>query len=119
MHRIKQGNEYWVFPGGGVDKEDRSLEDGLKRECKEELGAEVEVGDLFIKKFYVLENKKGQIQYFYNCKIINGEVGTGNGPEWNGRDIEKYGTYELTWIPITLLKNKTVYPFEVRDKILL
>jgi len=118
MHRVKKGHEYWVFPGGGVDKEDRSLEDGLKREYKEELGVEIEVTNLFMKKFYVLENKKGQIQYFCNCKIINGEVGTGTGPEWNGRDTEKYGTYELTWIPISLLKDKTVYPFEVRDSII-
>lgn len=117
MHRIKHDHEYWVFPGGGVDDTDKSLEDGLKRECMEELGVEVEVGDLFMEKFYVLDDFQGQIQYFYNCNIINGKVGTGTGPEWNGRDVEKYGTYEVVWIPISLLKDKTVYPFEVRDKL--
>jgi 8-oxo-dGTP diphosphatase len=118
MHRVKNGHEYWVFPGGGVDDKDKSLEDGLKRECFEELGVNVEVGDLFMKKFYVLDSFQGQIQYFYNCKIIGGEVGTGRGPEFTGRDVEKYGTYEVVWIPISLLKDRTVYPFEVRDKII-
>ena len=70
-----------------------------------------------MEKFYVLDNFQGQIQYFYNCKIISGEVGTGTGPELNGIDVEKYGTYEVVWIPVSELKNKTVYPFEVRDKI--
>jgi 8-oxo-dGTP diphosphatase len=118
MHRFKNGQEYWVFPGGGVDDTDKSLEDGLKRECLEELGVVTEVGDFLMEKFYVLDGFQGQIQYFYNCKIINGEVGTGTGPEWNGRDVEKYGTYEVVWIPISKLKDKIVYPFEVRDKII-
>ena len=119
MHRIKHGHEYWVFPGGEVDDTDKSLENGLKRECLEELGVNVEIGDLLMKKFYILDNFQGQVQYFYNCKIISGEVGTGTGPEWNGRNVEKYGTYKVVWIPISLLKDKTVYPFEVRDKILM
>lgn len=115
MHRIKQGHEYWVFPGGGIDKEDKSLEDGLKRECKEELGVEVEIKDLYFKEFDTFSN---QIQYYHICKITNGELGTGNGPEWTNRDIDKYGTYEIVWIPISELKDKTVYPFKVRDKII-
>jgi len=118
MHRFKNGHEYWVFPGGGIDDTDKSLEEGLKRECLEELGVVIEVGDLLMEKFYVLDNSQGQIQYFYNCKIISGKVGTGTGPEWNGRDIEKYGTYEVVWMPVLELKDKTVYPFEVRDKII-
>lgn len=118
MHRFKNGQEYWVFPGGGIDDTDQSLEDGLKRECLEELGVVIEVEDLLMEKFYILDNLQGQIQYFYNCKIISGEVGTGTGPEWENRDIEKYGTYEVVWIPVSLLKDKTVYPFEVRDKII-
>jgi 8-oxo-dGTP pyrophosphatase MutT (NUDIX family) len=117
MHRFKNGKEYWVFPGGGVDDTDKSLEDGLRRECLEELGVVTEVGDFLMEKFYVLDNLQGQIQYFYNCKIISGEVGTGTGPEWENRDVEKYGTYEVVWMPASELKNKTVYPFEVRDKI--
>ena len=115
MHRVKHGHEYWVFPGGGVDKEDKSLEDGLKRECKEELGVDVEIKSLFFKEFDLYSK---QTQYYYSCKIKSGELGTGTGPEWTNRDVDKYGTYEIVWIPISELKDKTVYPFEVRDRII-
>lgn len=118
MHRIVNGQEYWVFPGGGIEEFDVTLEEGLKRECKEELGIEVEVKDIFISKPSSAPNSIGQMEYFYNCKIIEGEVGTGTGPEFSNRDVDKYGTYEVVWIPISLLKDKNVYPFEVRDKII-
>jgi 8-oxo-dGTP diphosphatase len=119
MHRVKNNHEYWVFPGGGLDDTDKSLEDALKRECLEELGVNVEIRDLLMNKFYILDNFQGQVQYFYNCNIVSGKVGTGTGPEWNGRDVEKYGIYEVVWIPISEFKDKTVYPFEVRDIILM
>jgi len=115
MHRVKNDNEYWVFPGGGVDDEDVSLEDGLKRECKEELGVDVEVKDLFMNK---LSPDFDQVDFFYICKIIEGKVGTGTGPEFTGRDIEKYGTYEVIWLELSDLKNRNVYPLELRDKII-
>ncbi len=117
MHRVKHGHEYWVFPGGGIDEGDKSIEDGLKRECLEELGVEVEVKDLVMEKSSLAPNALGDMEYFYNCKILSGEVGTGTGPEFNGRDVEQYGTYEVVWLSLTDIKDKTVYPLELRDKI--
>lgn len=117
MHRIKNGLEYWAFPGGGVDKEDRNLEDALKRECKEELGVEIKVGDFFMKKESLAPTTLGEIEHFYNCKIIGGVIGTGTGEEFSGKDIEKYGTYEVEWLNISDIKNKNVWPIELRDKI--
>ena len=52
MHRLdvkKKENsnqpygEYYVFPGGGVEPDDRSLEEAVKREVMEEFGIEIEV----------------------------------------------------------------------------
>lgn len=118
MHRVKAGQEYWVFPGGGIEETDKSIEDGLKRECLEELGVIVEVRDLFFEKPSLAPNELGQPELFYICKIISGEVGTGDGPEFADRDIEKYGTYKVEWIPLALIKDKTVYPLDLRDKII-
>ena len=42
-HKIGQGK--WDIPGGRMDKEDRSLQEALLRELKEELGIEVDVSD--------------------------------------------------------------------------
>ncbi len=117
MHRVRAGQEYWVFPGGGVEADDASLEDALKRECLEELGVEVEVGDLFFEKPSLAPKTMGRMELFYNCKIIKGVVGTGTGPEFSGRDINKYGTYKVEWRSLDEIKNMTVYPLELRDKI--
>lgn len=117
MHRIKGGQEYWVFPGGGVDDSDKNLEDALKRECLEELGVVVEVRELFMEKLSTIPSELGQMQYYYKCDILSGEVGTGTGPEFSDRDIEKYGSYEVVWLSLETIKDKTVYPLELRDKI--
>ena len=117
MHRTKNGREYWTFPGGGVENMDTSLKEALKRECLEEIGVEVSVGDLFFEKPSLAERTMGRIELFYNCKIIGGVVGTGTGPEFSDRDIEKYGTYRLEWVSLKDIKGRTVYPLELRDKI--
>ena len=52
MHRMnvkpsdnpnKPHGEYYVFPGGGLEEDDASLEAGVAREVLEEFGIEVEV----------------------------------------------------------------------------
>jgi 8-oxo-dGTP pyrophosphatase MutT (NUDIX family) len=118
MHRVKNGQEYWAFPGGAVEESDTNQVDALKRECLEELGVEVLVGDLFIEKSSLAHDAIGQMEYFYNCKILRGEVGTGTGPEFSNRDIDKYGTYEVEWLQLNFIKDKNVYPLELRDKII-
>lgn len=115
IHRVKADREYWVFPGGGLEETDTSPQDGLKRECLEELGVRVEVGDLFIEETHDSSQEK-QTELFYRCRIIGGEIGTGTGPEF-ARDSKQSGTYEPQWIPISDLANKNVQPPAVRDKV--
>ena len=119
IHRTKNGLEYWAFPGGAVEDIDKDAEDALKRECKEELGVEVEVVDFFMETKSKAPTALGEIEHFYNCKIIGGVVGTGEGEEFSDRDIEKYGTYEVEWLPLNDIKDKNVWPVEVRDSIVL
>lgn len=118
IHRVKNDLEYWAFPGGGVEEIDKTLEEGLKRECLEELGVEVKVENLFMEKASLAPNSLGDMEYFYNCKIIDGVVGTGTGPEFSGRDIEKYGSYEVEWLNIKDIGDKNVYPLDLRDKLM-
>ena len=112
VHRVKGRREYWVFPGGGLEESDVSPQEGLKRECKEELGLEVEVGTLFTEDVF-----KEQLELFYACKIIGGKLGTGTGPEFS-RDPTQFGTCELQWVPIGELTQKDVQPHKVRDLVL-
>lgn len=111
VHRLKGDREYWVFPGGGLEDSDISSEDGLKRECKEELGLDIEVGTLFTEDSF-----NERFEFFYVCQITGGTLGTGTGPEFS-RDRTQFGTYELQWVPIDDLPSKDVQPQKVRDLI--
>lgn len=117
MHRVKNNHEYWAFPGGGLEDSDSSIEEALKRECLEELGVKVEVKELYMEKPSLAPDALGEMEYFYICNILEGEVGTGTGPEFTNRDIEKYGSYEVEWMPLNTIKSKNVYPLELRDKL--
>lgn len=39
----KTGSDFWSLPGGKLDAQDSSLQDCLKRELQEELGAQVKI----------------------------------------------------------------------------
>ncbi len=115
IHRVKPDREYWVFPGGGLKKTDATPQDGLKRECLEELGVTIEVGDLFKEEIYDFSLEK-QIELFYLCRITGGKIGTGTGPEFT-RDPGQSGTYEPQWILISDLNSKNVQPTTIRNMV--
>lgn len=85
MHRKnvikrKDFREYYTFPGGGLE-ENETLEEGVKREIKEEFGINVKV----IKKLYEMYSEKfNQREYFFLCEYESGVFGTGDGPEFSG-----------------------------------
>jgi len=116
IHRIKKGREYWVFPGGGVENNDKNKETALVRECREELGVEVQVGDLFT-QYELGESDEKQCECFYFCEIIGGILGTGSGPEFQN-DINYEGMYTLEWVPLNDFLLKSIQPEEVKKKLL-
>jgi ADP-ribose pyrophosphatase YjhB (NUDIX family) len=104
---------YWVFPGGGVEKSDNSLEEALKRECLEEIGVIVSVDKLFM-EYNFNENK----EYFYICSIISGIIGTGDGPEYK-KDNNYISTFEVEKYKISDIEKINLKPEEVKNKFLL
>ena len=99
--------EYYTFPGGGLE-EGETLEEGLKREIKEEFGIEIEV----VKKLYEMESEVfNQKEYFFLCKYVSGKFGTGTGEEFSNNPkykdsgkyipeiIQKEDIYDLLLLP--------------------
>lgn len=124
MHRInvkKKENstqpygEYYVFPGGGVEEDDKTFEEGVKREVLEEFGIEVEVKD----KLYSRTVRDEFEEHLYYCIYKSGELGTGTGPEFSGdpKYIDR-GKYIPCIVPKDEIRNIRLLPEEFKEKLL-
>lgn len=107
IKRTRPGRLYYLFPGGQVEPQEAN-EDTVRREVKEELGFDVEVGRLIAE--VVFEQKS---QFFYLADVTGGTFGTGDGAEMLGKVSAMQGTYEPVWIPISELTNHNIVPNEV------
>ena len=120
MHRTnvkkrKDYQDYYTFPGGGLE-EGETEEEGTIREIKEELGINVKV----IKKLYEMNSEKfEQREIFYLCEYINGEFGTGDGPEFSGNpNYKESGNYIPEIISKEKIKDTLLLPLEIKEKLL-
>lgn len=100
IYRERDGEKYYVFPGGGIE-EGETKEACIKRECKEELGIDIEI------KKYVYEVKgKDFVQHFFLIRRTAGEIGTGNSEEYDVN--RKVGIQIPVFVSIDKLKSLNV-----------
>ena len=99
--KIKDGKtkEYYVIPGGGLE-EGETLEENVKRELKEEFNIDIEVLGFLGKEEY-----DNTIEYYFHCKIINGEPKLG-GEELDRMTEENY--YEIRTIELDKLETTDI-----------
>lgn len=116
IHRLKNNQEYWVFPGGGVEQGE-DFKTALLREVLEELGVEVIVIKQFANSSLNIEGQEEQQEIFYLCSIVGGNLGTGTGPEYQQGTSYK-GTYELQWIPLDEVSNYKIVPESIKTKLI-
>ena len=113
IKRTKKDLVYWVFPGGAIESEE-SKEDALIRECKEELGVDIKVNDLLLEMASQKPETRGQKEFFYFCDIIGGNLGSGQGPEFQPNS-SYVGGYKIEWKNLEDLENIDLKPKEIRD----
>jgi len=116
--RQRPGREaYAVYPGGGIEDEDVSALDAIRRELSEELGLASK--DVALRRSVLrFEDEVGGDQFYYLGVASEEFAGLAiQGPE-AGRDPSVSGTYDPQWIPVEDLIDANFQPEEVAQMIL-
>ena len=106
---------FYVFPGGGQNHGE-TLEETVRRECLEETGVVVQVGNLRYIREYIGKNHEfsalhehvHQVEFFFCCELVNQKQAI-------QEDDHQVG---VEWLPISGLEKVRVYPQVLRKYIL-
>lgn len=109
IERFREGNHYFVFPGGSA-KQDESLEEAAVREVLEETGLIVKVDRLIAIVHY-----EAKEQYYFLVEIQGGDFGSGFGKEILGLAPPSRGKYIPIWKRISELQKLDVRPRPLVD----
>lgn len=112
---FKDGKVTYIFSGGGQEPGE-TFTDTLERECYEELGAKVRVGELVWVREYIGRNHEfaeydydvHQIEYYFICKLETPV------------DLEKASNPDTTqvgiaWLELANLKEYNIYPKIIKE----
>jgi 8-oxo-dGTP diphosphatase len=115
LTKNKDGNGiFYLFPGGGQEQGE-TLHEALERECMEEIGREVEVGELLHIREYIGKNHQHasfdfdvhQMEFYFECSILN-EMDKNPAP--TNPDSHQVG---VEWMVLNELTKFRLYPKEI------
>ena len=94
----KDGNVYWLLPGGGVNFGE-TLEEALRREFREELNIDINVGRLsFLSDSIDPKLKRHIINICFMCTFASGEYRLGDDQRLHGYgffDVRELGSLKI------------------------
>ena len=116
IKKMSEAGSYFIFPGGGQKKYE-DMHAALRRECLEEIGADVDVDDLLWVREYIGKNHEfaatdghtHQIEFYFSCRLADEAVAR-NGPQMDE------GQIGVEWVPLSNLSKTNVYPLDLRTE---
>ncbi len=109
VHRVKNGYEYYVFPGGHR-RVDEKGENTVIREVLEETGIEVRESKIAFEFKDYFNNK---IDYYYLCKYKAGHQPYLNGEEKDADPKEDF--FDPMWVDSANIKDLNILPGFAKD----
>ena len=108
-NRDEEG-DWYTLPGGGQNHGE-TLRETLQRECQEEIGVHVRIGELRLVREYIGRNHEfaqqdgetHQIELMFECQIDASSTPT------NGKTPDAHQT-GVAWVPLSELQNCRLYP---------
>jgi 8-oxo-dGTP diphosphatase len=107
---VDEDGDFFLLPGGGQEPGE-SLPAALRRECREEVGADVDVHDLVLVRDYIGRNHEfadtnsdfHQVEIMFRCTIRAGApVGSGSSPDGWQTGVD--------WLDLERLHEARLYP---------
>lgn len=105
---------FYILPGGG-QRHGETLHEGLRRECLEEIGAEVEIGPLLYVREYIGKNHEfrkahhafHQVENVFRCTLHDPDS-IGSGSEHDKKQIG------FEWIPLAEVPDRRLLPEAIK-----
>ncbi|MCA9390394.1 NUDIX domain-containing protein [candidate division WWE3 bacterium] len=111
MHRIKNGQEYFVFPGGKVEPKE-STQTAVRREIFEEVSLTITTLDECL---YQRSNEDGDEEIYYLVTDFTGEIELSGEEKGRMNDLNQY--YPEWWKIAEAINLQNLVPREVVEPI--